>query len=53
VPARGQKQALAAGGDYDSFLRGRLALILAERRRPRRVLAIGEAGEAALGLIDR
>jgi hypothetical protein len=48
VPARGELQPELAGGDYDSFLRHRLALILAERRRPRRVIAVGHAGEAAL-----
>jgi UDP:flavonoid glycosyltransferase YjiC (YdhE family) len=51
VPARGQMQALVGGDDYDSFLRRRLSLILAERPRPRRALAIGEGGEAALALI--
>lgn len=49
VPAAGELQAVAAGDDYDSFLRNRLALILAERPQPRRRLAIGEAGEALLG----
>jgi hypothetical protein len=48
VPARGELQARLAGGDYDSFLRRRLSLILAERRRPRRTIAIGAADEGAL-----
>jgi UDP:flavonoid glycosyltransferase YjiC (YdhE family) len=48
VPARGELQARLAGGDYDSFLRRRLSLILAERRRPRRTIAIGAADEEAL-----
>lgn len=51
VPARGERQAQLAGGDYHDFLRRRLALILAERRRPRRMLAIGEAGEQLLAEI--
>src|SRR5262249_21766742 len=33
VPAQGELQPRLAGGDYDSFLRNRLALILAERPR--------------------
>jgi UDP:flavonoid glycosyltransferase YjiC (YdhE family) len=49
VPAPGTAQAQAAGDDYDSFLRGRLSLILAERRRPKRFLAIGDSGEAIIG----
>jgi spore coat polysaccharide biosynthesis predicted glycosyltransferase SpsG len=48
VPARGERQPDLAGGDYDSFLRSRLELILAERPRPRRAIAIGAADEAAL-----
>jgi UDP-N-acetylglucosamine:LPS N-acetylglucosamine transferase len=48
VPAAGERQAELAGGDYDSFLRRRLALILAERRRPARAMAIGAADEATL-----
>jgi hypothetical protein len=48
VPARGELQARLAGEDYDSFLRRRLSLILAERRTPRRTIAIGAADEAAL-----
>jgi UDP-N-acetylglucosamine--N-acetylmuramyl-(pentapeptide) pyrophosphoryl-undecaprenol N-acetylglucosamine transferase len=48
VPAAGERQPELAGGDYDSFLRRRLALILAERRRPRRAIAIGAADEATL-----
>ena len=42
VPGPGEAQARLAGGDYHAFLRRRLALILAERPRPRRALAIGE-----------
>jgi spore coat polysaccharide biosynthesis predicted glycosyltransferase SpsG len=38
VPAPGERQPELAGGEYDGFLRRRLALILAERPRPRRVL---------------
>ena len=48
VPADGELQARLGGGDYDSFLRRRLSLILAERRRPRRTIAIGAADEASL-----
>jgi UDP-N-acetylglucosamine--N-acetylmuramyl-(pentapeptide) pyrophosphoryl-undecaprenol N-acetylglucosamine transferase len=48
VPARDELQARVAGGDYDSFLRRRLSLILAERRRPRRTITIGAADEEAL-----
>ena len=33
VPAPGEAQPRLAGGDYDSFLRSRIALILAERPR--------------------
>ena len=48
VPAAGERQPELAGGDYEAFLRGRLALILAERRRPARTMAIGSADEATL-----
>ena len=48
VPAAGELQPELAGGDYESFLRRRLALILAERRRPARTMAIGAADEATL-----
>ena len=48
VPAPGELQPALAGDDYDSFLRSRLRLILAERPHPRRMIAIGAASEAAL-----
>jgi UDP-N-acetylglucosamine--N-acetylmuramyl-(pentapeptide) pyrophosphoryl-undecaprenol N-acetylglucosamine transferase len=48
VPAAGERQAELAGGDYETFLRRRLALILAERRRPARTIAIGDADAATL-----
>jgi hypothetical protein len=48
VPARGEAQPRLAGGDYDSFLRSRIALILAERPRPRHTVAVGTADEALL-----
>jgi UDP:flavonoid glycosyltransferase YjiC (YdhE family) len=48
VPGPGEAQAQLAGADYHSFLRRRLALILAERPRPRRALTIGETGKGML-----
>jgi UDP-N-acetylglucosamine--N-acetylmuramyl-(pentapeptide) pyrophosphoryl-undecaprenol N-acetylglucosamine transferase len=45
VPAKGEAQAKLGGADYHAFLRQRLALILGERPRPRRALAIGDADE--------
>jgi UDP:flavonoid glycosyltransferase YjiC (YdhE family) len=39
VPAPGERQAQLAGGDYEDFRRKRVALILAERPRPRTVLS--------------
>jgi UDP:flavonoid glycosyltransferase YjiC (YdhE family) len=44
VPGPGEAQAQLAGGDYHAFLSRRLALILAERPRPRRAPAIGDRG---------
>jgi hypothetical protein len=44
VPGPGEAQARVAGGNYHEFLSRRLALILAERPRPRRALAIGDRG---------
>jgi UDP:flavonoid glycosyltransferase YjiC (YdhE family) len=38
VPAEGERQPELAGGDYDDFVRRRLALILAQRPRPRRTI---------------
>ncbi len=49
VPAAGERQAQLAGGDYGSFLRRRLGLILAQRPRLRRAIAIGEVPP---GLLD-
>jgi UDP:flavonoid glycosyltransferase YjiC (YdhE family) len=48
VPGPGEAQARLAGADYHAFLRRRLALILAERPRPRRALTIGETGKGLL-----
>ena len=42
VPAANERQATLAGGDYGPFLRRRLGLILAQRPRFRRALAVGE-----------
>ena len=42
VPAAGERQPQLAGGDYESFLRRRLGLILAQRPRLRRAIAIGD-----------
>jgi len=43
IPGPEEPQAQLAPGGYEAFVRRRLALILAERRRPRRALSIGEA----------
>ncbi len=51
VPAEGEAQAQLAGADYHEFQRRRLALILAERPRPRRALTIGDTGEDLLAEI--
>jgi hypothetical protein len=42
VPAEGERQPELAGGDYDSFLRRRVGMILAQRPRLRRAIAIGD-----------
>jgi hypothetical protein len=49
VPAAGERQPELAGGDYESFLRRRLGLILAQRPRLRRAIAIGNVPP---GLLD-
>ncbi len=49
VPGSAEPQAALAGGPYESFARGRLELILAERRRPKRVLAVGDSAAEILG----
>jgi hypothetical protein len=51
VPEPGEPQAALAGGDYECFLRRRLGLILAERRRPRRALAVGTVPDELLAAI--
>jgi UDP:flavonoid glycosyltransferase YjiC (YdhE family) len=51
VPAPGEAQAQLAGADYHVFLRRRLALVLAERPRPRRALTIGQTGVELLAEI--
>jgi hypothetical protein len=38
VPGPGSRQAELAGGDYEGFLARRLALIRAERPKPRKVV---------------
>ncbi|MGI9020301.1 MAG: hypothetical protein ACR2G3_06285 [Solirubrobacterales bacterium] len=48
LPGRETAQAAAAGGAYVSFARGRLALILAERRRAKRLYAVGALAEEVL-----
>jgi UDP:flavonoid glycosyltransferase YjiC (YdhE family) len=60
VPGPGTRQAKLAAeaatpapagngaGEWEAFARRRVELILAERRRPRRALAIGDAAEALL-----
>jgi len=42
VPAPGERQASLAGGEYGPFLRRRLGLVLAQRPRLRRALAVGD-----------
>jgi len=51
VPGPGEAQAQLAGGDYHAFLSRRVALVLAERPRPRRALTIGETGSDLLAEI--
>ncbi len=48
VPARDEPQARLAAGSYEDFVAARLRLILAERRRPQRFIAIGETAEAVV-----
>jgi UDP:flavonoid glycosyltransferase YjiC (YdhE family) len=48
VPARGERQPALAGGNYERFVRGRLALILGERPRPKRVVTLGSADASVL-----
>jgi UDP:flavonoid glycosyltransferase YjiC (YdhE family) len=48
VPAPGEREAELAGGDRTAFVRERVALILAERPRPKRVLFVGSADESLL-----
>jgi len=56
LPAPGERQAELADVPYQAFLRRRLGLILAERPRPRRVLALGDvpagAAESLPGSIE-
>ena len=42
VPAAGERQPALAGGDYAAFLRRRLGLVLAQRPRLDRALAVGD-----------
>jgi UDP:flavonoid glycosyltransferase YjiC (YdhE family) len=51
IPAQGEVEAELTGVDYDEFVRSRLALILAERRRPRLALAINGESERYRGLV--
>jgi hypothetical protein len=48
VPAAGDPQALVTGRPYEDFVRDRVRLILAERRRPRRLVALDERSAAVL-----
>jgi hypothetical protein len=56
VPGAGERQAELAGVPYGEFVSGRLALILAERPRPRRLLTLGElpagAAESLPGRVE-
>lgn len=56
VPGPEEAQSRLVPGDHDAFLRARVALILAERPRPRRLLGAGEVDEetlAAFGTLGR
>ena len=48
VPGPDERQVALAGGDYGPFLRRRLGLILAQRPRFRRALAVGEVPDDLL-----
>jgi UDP:flavonoid glycosyltransferase YjiC (YdhE family) len=48
VPGPSGAQARLGGVPYEAFALERLRLILAERRKPRRVLAVGDSGEELL-----
>jgi UDP:flavonoid glycosyltransferase YjiC (YdhE family) len=48
VPGAGERQAQLAGGERAAFVRDRVALILAERPRPKRVVLLGDADESLL-----
>jgi UDP:flavonoid glycosyltransferase YjiC (YdhE family) len=50
IPAQGELQPRLDEGSYDEFARRRLALILAERPAPRRVLSIGGVDPALIEL---
>jgi hypothetical protein len=49
VPGPGERQAELAGVDYETFLRRRLGLALAQRPRLRRAIALGDAPAELLG----
>lgn len=55
VPARGEPQASMGEGGYEEFVAERLRRIVAERRRPKRVVALGDAALAvvASGTLSR
>ena len=48
VPGHDDPQAVLAGTPYPEFVRRRLELILAERRRPRRLVAVGAQAASVL-----
>jgi UDP:flavonoid glycosyltransferase YjiC (YdhE family) len=51
VPGRGDRQVELAGVPYEQLLRRRLGLVLAERPRPRRVVAIGEVPDDVIDAV--
>ena len=48
IPGASEAQPALAGEPYTEFAQRRLELIVAERRRPKRIYAVGESGAAVL-----